>query len=81
MPYIVFDEENAHLKEKHKYYGQVQLGMYVLSVKRCDFVLYGKDGIAIIHVYRDNAFISSLLVSLHRVYFRVLLPHLYHRAQ
>ena len=30
-------------------------------------VLYGKDGIAIIHVDRDDAFISSLLVSLHSV--------------
>ncbi|KAJ8909641.1 hypothetical protein NQ315_015333 [Exocentrus adspersus] len=28
------------LKEKHKYYGQIQLGMALLNVERCYFVLY-----------------------------------------
>lgn len=28
------------LKQKHAYYGQVQLGMALLSLPECDFVLY-----------------------------------------
>ena len=80
VPYLSFDGENAHLKEKHKHYGQVQLGMHVLSVDRCDFVLYGKGGIAIKRVDRDDTFIRELLMTLHKVYFGVLLPYLCNRA-
>ena len=77
LPFIEFDGENGDLKRKHQYYGQVQLGMAILSVQKCDFVIYGKDGIAIMPVYRDELFIQRLLQSLHRVFFSVMLPHMY----
>jgi hypothetical protein len=32
--------EVLSLKKKHKYYGQVQLGMAVLGLKKCDFIMY-----------------------------------------
>lgn len=76
VPYLTFDGENGNLKRNHKYYGQVQLGMAVLSVDKCDFVIYGKDGIAVVPVFRDDEFIQRLLTSLHHIFFHVLLPHM-----
>lgn len=31
------------LKEKHLYYGQVQLGMAILNLKFCDFIIYSSS--------------------------------------
>ena len=77
--YVVFDGENGYLKPRHPYYGQVQLGMAVLTVSACDFVVYGKESLAIIKVPRDDAFISDMLRVLHSVFFRVMLP--FHAAK
>ena len=73
--YVVFDGENGSLRQRHPYYGQVQMGMAVLSVSTCDFVVYGNGSLAIIKVPRDDAFIRDMLQVLHSVYFRVMLPY------
>jgi len=33
-----YDRKNNNLKEKHGYYGQIQLGMLLLGLKNCDFI-------------------------------------------
>ncbi|KAJ8917892.1 hypothetical protein NQ315_002584, partial [Exocentrus adspersus] len=35
-----YDETDLTLKTNHQYYGQVQLGMAILNLKLCDFILY-----------------------------------------
>ncbi|XP_043210531.1 uncharacterized protein LOC122375293 [Amphibalanus amphitrite] len=76
LAYVDFDGENGELRKRHQYYGQVQLGMAILAVDKCDFVIYGKDGIAILPVYRDPVFQERLLQSLRKVFFTVLLPQM-----
>lgn len=48
------------LKQKHAYYGQVQLGMFLLNLDTTDFCLYSSynDSIFIIHVKRDEVFLK-----------------------
>lgn len=39
--YLKYDtlEQKYKLKEKHKYYAQIQLGMLLLDMQYCDFVI------------------------------------------
>ncbi|KAH6943281.1 hypothetical protein HPB50_018410 [Hyalomma asiaticum] len=43
LPYIVLDGEKYVLKPAHKYYSQVQLGMLVLNMDICHFVVFSKE--------------------------------------
>ena len=75
IDFLTYDQENVcSLKRRHKYFSQVQLGMAILGVGMCDFVVRGKDSIVVIPVVRDQSYIDMLLRSLHATYFSILLP-------
>lgn len=74
LPYIKCDKTRAFpylLNKNHAYYGQVQLGLALLNIQLCDFVIYSSfdNDIVVIEVEKDEPFIISLLNKLHFVYF------------
>jgi hypothetical protein len=73
--------QDWELKRKHSYYAQVQLGMAIMNLDTCDFILYAPfdDSIKIIPVKRNNIFISELLRTLKDKYFNYVLPHMCHQ--
>lgn len=64
------------LKQKHSYYGQVQMGMALLNLPVCHLVIYCKqvDDIKIVPVKYDMQFVCKLLPKLKNVYFKKMLP-------
>ncbi|KAK4882490.1 hypothetical protein RN001_005809 [Aquatica leii] len=38
--YLIFEDGIYCLKQNHKYYGQVQIGMAILNVDKCKFIIY-----------------------------------------
>ncbi|OXU17293.1 hypothetical protein TSAR_003240 [Trichomalopsis sarcophagae] len=63
--------ENIILKEKHAYYGQIQLGMAVLNLLLTYFVIYSPfdKNLFILRVGRNNLFITTMLNAFKKVYF------------
>ncbi|XP_072142332.1 uncharacterized protein [Dermacentor andersoni] len=43
LAFIVCDGENYALRRAHKYYSQVQLGMLLLNINLCNFIIYSKS--------------------------------------
>jgi hypothetical protein len=68
------------LKHKHAYYAQVQLGMALMNLDICDFILYAPfdNSIKIIQVKRNNVYINELLRTLKEKYFSFVLPNMCH---
>lgn len=66
--YLKKDETNGQylLKKKHKYYAQVQINMFLLNVKNCDFVIYKYQikRCVIISVPFDDTLIEEILPKL-----------------
>lgn len=74
----LFVDENGNykLKEKHKYYGQLQWGMFVLNVKKAFFAIYAsydKGSMVIIEVDFDENFVRKMLQTLKITYFNTML--------
>lgn len=65
--------ENSHiiLKKKHPYYAQVQIGMAILNLKECDFVVYSKFSKSFVNIIvpLDEPFARDLLEKLQNIYF------------
>ncbi|XP_071566930.1 uncharacterized protein Lolal isoform X1 [Temnothorax nylanderi] len=63
---LIKDKENIYLKEKHRYYGQVQLGMAVLNLKSTLFVIYSTfdKNLFILRVNRNEIFLTTMLKEL-----------------
>lgn len=63
------------LKEKHEYYGQIQLAMAILNLKTTDFVVYSSfdKSIALISVDIDLQFLAKMLPALKKAYFEHML--------
>lgn len=63
------------LRKKHQYYAQVQMGMVLLNLTKCDFVIYSNmsDSIKIIAVPFDEKYVSEMLSTLKRKYFENML--------
>ncbi|XP_050513297.1 uncharacterized protein LOC114327559 [Diabrotica virgifera virgifera] len=69
--YLQIENHKVILKRKHPYYGQIQLGMAILNLAECDFVVYSKfsNSFANIVTPFDKIFANSLLEKLQRIYF------------
>ncbi|KAJ8685413.1 hypothetical protein QAD02_021206 [Eretmocerus hayati] len=79
LPYITESEPNVYsLKKKHTYYCQVQLGMFVSNLRRCDFIVYSsyEDNFEVVQVPYDAEAIQEYLGSLSYVYFGHMLKYL-----
>lgn len=66
------------LKEKHKYNGQVQLGMGLLNLKKCYLVLYASfdNTFITIEVDFNYEFTKNMLTVVKHNFFEKMLPHL-----
>ncbi|WAR26954.1 ING4-like protein [Mya arenaria] len=73
-------DENLKLKQKHRYYTQVQFQMLVYGVQYCDFVVLtqpsGTPSLVIIRVQRDSQFIDNLEKKCNAFLSHHLLPEL-----
>lgn len=71
---------NGHysLKKKHKYYGQVQMGMSMLNLNKCYLSLYSSydDTCIVIEIYFDYNFSKKMLDTLKYNYFSNMLHSL-----
>lgn len=80
LDYLVFNDESQmyELKQKHSYYGQIQLGMVILNVEVCDFIIYcSKDNsILVFSVHVNHDFLETFLPTLKTKYFSFLLPEI-----
>ena len=75
VDFLTYDQDGVcQLKRRHRHYSQVQLSMAILGVELCDLVIYGKDSIAVLNVPRDQLYIDTLVRSLCKTYFDILLP-------
>lgn len=72
------EQENYILKERHTYYGQIQLGMALTGIDIADLACYSKidSGVLLVRVERNEVFIENLLSRLKWVYFLFILPKL-----
>lgn len=63
------------LKRKHKYYGQVQLGMAMLNLQNCHLLLYSSydDSSVIIDVPYDYEFVIQMVKTIKFNYFENML--------
>ncbi|KAM7302213.1 uncharacterized protein ISCGN_017730 [Ixodes scapularis] len=71
------DEAGNYMpKQRHTYYAQMQLGMVLLDVRKCDMVIYADkdESIEVISVDFDEAFTLPLLTKVKDLYFTHVLP-------
>lgn len=69
--YLQITDNSVVLKKKHMYYAQVQLGMAILNISECDFIVYSKFSKSFVNIIvpRDEIFLNSLLNKLQNIYF------------
>lgn len=72
---LIIEGLHVRLKEKHKYYAQVQMGMAVLNLKNAQFVIYDSydKSIITINVPFNESFEMSMLKSLKETYYNIML--------
>ena len=66
------------LKEKHPYYGQIQLGMTVLNVKVTYLVIYSSfdKNLLTLKIIINEAFVIKMLTELKKVCFGIMLHNI-----
>ncbi|KAI4874408.1 hypothetical protein NFI96_028039, partial [Prochilodus magdalenae] len=77
VSFIKIQNDQAKLKESHKYYWQVQGQLAVTGLQWCDFVTDTKDDLTIQRIWKDDVFIASMKDKLdifyHNVYMDMFL--------
>lgn len=75
LEYINQIGDEVTLKRKHKYYGQVQLGMAILGLSSTKFILYSscKKNYLNVNVDFDENFAKSLIKKISDNYFNNML--------
>lgn len=78
LPYLKCVNGQYTLKVKHKFYCQVQLGMFLSNYNLCHFIVYSSfnSSFCVIEVPYDERTVFDYLSVLTKVYFRYLLPKL-----
>lgn len=73
--YIKIKQNVAKLKYKHQYYAQVQLGMAVLNLDYCDFVIFASQNksLKIINEPFDYTFTCNMLQKIKEKFFNNML--------
>lgn len=69
-------EDGRALKNNHKYYSKVQLHLFVHNVETYDLVMYTLRMTAILHISRDNNFISRMTERVKVFYLNCVIPEL-----
>lgn len=70
LKYIILKNGTYELKKKHQYYGQIQLGMAILNVNICHFIVYFSDSQSYIEikVLLDEEYTHEMISSLKKKY-------------
>ena len=79
LNYLCVSEDGLYkLKQKHKYYGQVQCGLFITGCKQCHFLIYSAfdQFYVLIVIERNEKFIEELFAILQDIYFKHCLPYL-----
>lgn len=73
IPYL--DKKTGLLRQKHKYYGQIQMGMLILNLDSCDFVIYGSfdKSLYVLNVPFDQIFALEMVKNASSVYITKML--------
>ena len=77
LNFLSLDEHSKYvLKKKHAFYGQIQLGLFLLGSEKCDFIIYSSYDSSFFKmiVVKDEKFLLKLLPCLSEVYFKYVLP-------
>lgn len=79
--YLCEGNGGLQLKKKHKYYGQINLGMSILNLPKCYFVIYASydDSLKIIEVAHDYEFSKILLTTIKTKFFQNMIHNLCER--
>ncbi|KAK3921443.1 hypothetical protein KUF71_001223 [Frankliniella fusca] len=72
-------DKNGNMKVKHRYHGQVQLGLLLLGLEVCDFINYSslKNDYLPITVKFNAKFAKELGTDICKAYFKHMLPRMY----
>lgn len=76
LKYIIKNQDGSYsVKPNHSYYAQIQLGIVILNVTVCDFIIYSsyEKNYFLIQVSFDEMYCKTMLNSLKIVYFERLL--------
>ncbi|KAE8743416.1 hypothetical protein FOCC_FOCC010988 [Frankliniella occidentalis] len=75
--------KSRKLKEKQRYNGQVNLGMFLLGLEKCDFIVYSKseNNFVLDEVKLNEKFAFEMTAPLVDIYFNKILPYLFCRAE
>lgn len=79
LKFLEISGENIGLKQNHKYYCQIQLGMFVTNTRACDFIIYSSFAkmFHVIHVpYNETLVKNAYIPTLQYVYFSRVLKYL-----
>jgi hypothetical protein len=76
LPYFEKNGNAYHLKRAHQYFSQVQLGMFILNVQKCKFIIYHSSlkEIWSTEILMDRNYIYEIVRALRQVYFKYILP-------
>lgn len=72
---VTFLDEFGNLRKRHKFYGQVQMGLAMLNLQSADFIIYSSfdDNIEIINVDFDQEFADNLMTTAKHSFFNYML--------
>lgn len=75
--YLEEDNDAIVLKKRHKHYGQVQLGMALLSLQHTHFIIYSSYSKSYLEVIVkfDEKFANHMIQTVTKKYFGNLLHH------
>lgn len=81
--FLTLCDENLQLKRKHKFYGQIQLGLFLLGLTASKLIVYSEfsDSFLELNVPYDEEFCSNFIPALTNVYFTKYLKFLAERKQ
>lgn len=70
---------NGNMKVKHKYHGQIQLGLLLTGLEKCDFINYSslKNNYLCTTVKFNEKFAKELGTDICKAYFKQMLPRMY----
>lgn len=77
--YLKFSNGSFELREKHKYYAQIQINMFLLRCEKGQLIIYNykSDEIRLVDVEFNSCFVNSLIDVLQKVYFKYMLSYIF----
>lgn len=82
MTYLKYLNNEYTLKEKHAYFGQIQLGLGLLNLQNCNLILFASfdNSYKVIKVPYDPIFCENFFLRLSSLYLNVVLPYICNKS-